>query len=48
MNLDAFYAAYRGDGHGGAAHDPQMMVAPLLYAAARGERSSRAIERALP
>ena len=47
MNLDAFYAAYRADGHGRAAHDPQMMVALLLYAYARGERSSRQIERAL-
>jgi hypothetical protein len=34
------------DGHGRAAHDPAMMVALLLYAYARGERSSRAIERA--
>jgi transposase len=47
MDLQAFYAAYRQDGHGRAAHDPQMMVALLLYAYARGERSSRAIERAL-
>ena len=47
MDLSAFYAAYRADGHGRAAHDPQMVVALLLYAYARGERSSRAIERAL-
>src|SRR3954449_12782968 len=47
MDLSAFYAAYRQDGHGRAAHDPQMMVALLLYAYARGERSSRQIERAL-
>jgi transposase len=47
MDLSAFYAAYRADGHGRAAHDPQMMVALLLYAYAKGERSSRAIERAL-
>jgi transposase len=47
MNLDAFYASYRADGHGRAAHDPRMMVALLLYAYARGERSSREIERAL-
>jgi hypothetical protein len=26
MDLDAFYAAYRLDGHGRAAHDPAMMV----------------------
>ncbi len=46
MDLSAFYAAYRPDGHGRAAHDPAMMVALLLYAYARGRRSSRAIERA--
>ena len=47
MDLETFYAAYRADGHGRAAHDPRMMVALLLYAYAKGERSSRAIERAL-
>jgi transposase len=47
MDLRAFYASYRADGHGRAAHDPQMMVALLLYAYARGERSSRQVERAL-
>jgi transposase len=47
MNLDPFYAAYRADGHGRAAHDPQMMVALLLYAYGNGERSSRQIERRL-
>jgi transposase len=36
MDLSAFYAAYRGDGHGRAAHDPAMMVALLLYAYAVG------------
>jgi transposase len=46
MDLTAFYAAYRGDGHGRAAHDPAMMVALLLYAYAVGRRSSRLIERA--
>jgi hypothetical protein len=45
MDLSAFYAAYRPDGHGRAAHDPAMMVALLLYAYAKGQRSSRAIER---
>jgi transposase len=45
MDLAAFYAAYRVDGHGRAAHDPSMMVALLLYAYAIGERSSRRIER---
>ena len=46
VDLAPFYAAYRLDGHGRAAHDPAMMVALLLYAYARGQRSSRAIERA--
>jgi transposase len=46
MDLSGFYAAYRQDGHGRAAHDPAMMVALLLYAYARGLRSSRKIERA--
>jgi hypothetical protein len=42
MDLAAFYAGYRRDGHGRAAHDPAMMVALLLYAYATGRRSSRA------
>ena len=46
MDLSAFYAAYRGDRHGRAAHDPAMMVALLLYTYATGRRSSRVIERA--
>ena len=46
MDLDAFYAAYRVDGRGRPAYDPAMMVALLLYAYARGMRSSRVIERA--
>src|ERR687892_138245 len=45
LDLSAFYAAYRADGHGRAAHDPAMMVALLLYCYALGERSSRRIER---
>src|SRR5215210_564700 len=45
MDLGAFYAAYRADGHGRAAHDPAMMVALLLYSYALGERSSRRVER---
>jgi transposase len=45
MDLSAFYASYRGDGHGRAAHEPAMMVALLLYAYCRGQRSSRVIER---
>src|SRR4051794_15884815 len=46
MNLDAFYAAYRVDGRCRPPYDPAMMVALLLYAYARGTRSSRVIERA--
>jgi transposase len=46
MDLTGFYAAYRRDGHGRAAHDPAMMVALLLYVYATGRRSSRALERA--
>jgi transposase len=45
MDLSAFYAAYRADGHGRAAYEPAMMVALVLYAFATGRRSSRAIER---
>ena len=46
LELGAFYRSYRADGHGRAAHDPAMMVALLLYAYSRGQRSSRGIERA--
>jgi transposase len=46
MDLDAFYVAYRVDGRSRPAYDPAMMVALLLYAYARGVRSSRVIERA--
>src|SRR3954464_11764236 len=46
MDLDAFYAAYRVDGRCRPPYDPAMMVALLLYAYARGIRSSRVIERA--
>ena len=45
MDLSAFYASYRHDGHGRAAHEPAMMVALLLYAYCKGQRSSRVIER---
>jgi transposase len=45
MDLDAFYGSYRQDGWGRAAFEPGMMVALLMYAYARGERSSRGIER---
>lgn len=47
MDLAPFYAGYRDDGWGRAAHDPEMMVSLLLYAYAVGERSSRKIERRL-
>src|SRR5215213_10436448 len=46
MDLDPFYAAYRLDGRSRPPYDPAMMVALLLYAYARGIRSSRVIERA--
>jgi transposase len=45
LDLGPFYASYRHDGWGRAAHDPAMMLALLLYAYAIGERSSRRIER---
>jgi transposase len=45
MELAAFYAAYRADGHGRAAYEPSVMVALILYAFATNVRSSRAIER---
>jgi len=46
LDLSAFYADYRADGHGRPAYEPSMMVALLLYAYARGNRSARGIERA--
>ncbi|MFL5902264.1 MAG: hypothetical protein ACJ76Q_00405 [Solirubrobacteraceae bacterium] len=45
LDLAPFYASYRQDGWGRAAFEPRMMIALLLYAYARGERSSRGIER---
>jgi transposase len=45
FDLTPFYAAYRADGVGQAAFQPQMMVASLLYAYCQGVRSSRRIER---
>jgi transposase len=44
MDLEAFYADYRADGHGAAAYEPSMMVALVLFAYATKQRSSRAIE----
>jgi transposase len=46
LDLSAIYADYRADGHGRPAYEPSMMVALLLYAYARGVRSSRGMERA--
>jgi len=45
MDLGAFYAAYRADGHGRAAYEPSVMVALVLFAFATNVESSRAIER---
>jgi transposase len=45
LDLAAFYGRYRRDGWGRPAYDPQVMVALLLYAYARGIRSAREIER---
>jgi len=45
IDLAEFYAGYRADGHGRAAHDPAMMVALFVYAYATGVRSARGIER---
>jgi transposase len=45
FDLTPFHAAYRADGVGQAAFQPQMMVALLSYAYCLGVRSSRQIER---
>jgi transposase len=45
MDLGAFYGAYRANGQGRAAYDPQLMLSLLLYAYATGVSSSRQIER---
>jgi transposase len=47
FDMSSFLAAYRLDGRGGAAYDPQMMLALLVYAYCSGERSSRRIQRRL-
>jgi len=47
FDLAAFYAAYRADGHGRAAHDPAMMVALLVYGSAGINRQGVGDERAL-
>jgi hypothetical protein len=47
MDLSAFYAAYRADGHGRAAYEPALMVALLLYGGAGINRHGEGDERAL-
>ena len=47
VDLAEFCVRYRADGRGGAAYDPAMMVALLVYAYCVGDRSSRLIERRL-
>ncbi|WP_299933070.1 IS1182 family transposase [uncultured Nocardioides sp.] len=47
LDMSLFLASYRLDGRGGAAYDPQMMLALLVYAYCLGERSSRKIEKRL-
>src|SRR3981081_2363870 len=44
MDLRAFYAAYRADGHGRAAYEPSMMVTLVLFVYATNQRSLSAIE----
>jgi transposase len=46
MDLGRFESVYRLGAAGRAPYDPAMMVALLLYSYARGNRSSRGIERA--
>src|ERR1700748_3952568 len=45
MDLGRFNEAYRLGAAGRAPYDPAMMVALLIYAYARGNRSSRGVER---
>jgi transposase len=47
LDLQAFYAAYEGDGRRNQPFDPQMMATVLLYAYATGTFSSRRIARKL-
>jgi transposase len=47
LNLGPFLRAYRADGHGHPAYDPQTLLSVLLYAYCLGVRSSRQIERRL-
>ena len=45
MDLDGFVRPYNSDGVGRPAHDPRVMVALVIYAYCRGQRSARVIER---
>jgi hypothetical protein len=49
MDLEAFYAVYRGDGRARPAYEPAMMVGLLLYGGAginrHGEGDGRALHR---
>lgn len=45
LDLSEFYASYRDDGWGRAAHHPEMMVTLLVYAYSTGVISSRRIEQ---
>ena len=47
LDLTGFLSGYRADGRGGAAYDPAVMLAVLIYGYCTGERSSRRIERRL-
>jgi transposase len=47
LDVSSFLSGYRLDGRGGAAYDPRMMLALLVYAYCVGERSSRRIEKRL-
>ncbi|WP_020391715.1 IS1182 family transposase [Kribbella catacumbae] len=47
LDLSGFMMGYRADGRGGAAYDPEMMLAVLIYAYCVGDRSSRRIEKRL-
>ena len=45
FDLSGFRSSYRVNGQGGAAFDPALMIAVLMYAHAVGVRSSRQIEK---
>jgi transposase/predicted XRE-type DNA-binding protein len=45
LDLSVFLGGYRADGRGGAAYDPAVMLALLIYAYSVGGRSSRRVER---